>query len=225
VIRNLQRATFACVFVVSACAARVEPPSPAAADAHGAHAQAPADSHAQQHGHAVPALPATAGPGWTVADVQFMQGMIPHHAQAMVMSRLAPPRTQTREVLMLAEKIDISQEDEIELMRRWLVERNQAVPPDEHLHHMHMPGMLTDAQLAQLEAARGRDFDRLFLQFMIMHHEGALAMAETLFASPGAAQDPDIFSFATDVVNDQTAEIHIMKYLLEVLGANRGSET
>ena len=175
-------------------------------------AAAGAADHAAHHMHE---LPATAGPGFTVADVRFMQNMIGHHAQAMTMTSMAPSRGASESVLRLAQKIDISQRDEIEMMKRWLAERKQAVPVVEaHAHGMTMPGMLTAEQLAQLGAARGREFDRLFLTFMIRHHAGALQMVEALFRSPGAGQDPDIFRFASDVDADQRDEILVMERLL-----------
>jgi uncharacterized protein (DUF305 family) len=161
---------------------------------------------------------AQAGPGFTVADVQFMQNMIGHHAQAIIMAALAPTRGASGDVLRLAQKIDISQRDEIVMMKGWLVERKQSAPDEAHAHHMMMPGMLTPEQMAKLEAARGREFDRLlFLTFMIQHHEGALQMVETLFKSPGAAQDSDLFRFATDVGVDQRDEIYVMQKMLEMI--------
>ena len=165
-------------------------------------------------------LPATDGPGFTAADVRFMQGMIPHHAQAIEMARLAGPRGAGSRVLQLALKIDISQRDEIKFMQRWLDERKQAVPDSAHLHMMVMPGMLTPAQLAELERARGTDFDKLFLAFMIQHHQGALAMVDELLASPGAAQDSDIFRFVTDVDADQSAEIDLMGAMLDAISGS-----
>jgi uncharacterized protein (DUF305 family) len=178
-------------------------------------ASLPAD--AAQHDHAA-MLPASAGPGFTVADVRFMQDMIGHHAQAITMAALATTRAQSNHVLRLAQKIDISQRDEIGFMQEWLRGRGQAVPDSAQAHAMQMPGMLTPAQMTQLAATRGRDFDRLFLRFMIQHHEGALTMAETLFASRDAAQDSDLFRFATDVVADQGDEIHVMQQMLDMIG-------
>ena len=163
------------------------------------------------------APPAQAGPGFTVADVQFMQNMIGHHAQAIIMAALASTHGASSNVLKLAQKIDISQRDEIGLMKRWLEERKQSAPDEAHAHHMMMPGMLTPEQMARLEAARGREFDRLFLTFMIQHHEGALQMVDTLFKSPGAAQDSDLFRFATDVGVDQRDEIYVMQKMLEMI--------
>jgi uncharacterized protein (DUF305 family) len=168
-------------------------------------------------------MAATAGPGYTVADVQFMQGMIGHHAQAVAMVAFVGTHGAGEQVAKLAQKIDISQRDEIGLMRRWLADRDQVVPDDMHAHAMQMPGMLSAEQLKQLDAARGREFDRLFLRFMIQHHEGALTMVEALFDSPGAAQDSEIFRFVTDVDFDQRAEIYVMQSMLDTLDTERGS--
>jgi uncharacterized protein (DUF305 family) len=159
-------------------------------------------------------------PRYTRADVEFMHGMIRHHAQALVMAALAPTQAARPDVKTLAGRIDVAQRDEIALMERWLRERRETVPePHAHAnmpgHQMPlMPGMLTAEQLAQLERARGPEFDRLFLAFMIQHHEGALAMLEQLFATPGAGQDPVIFRFASDVEADQTTEIDRMRSML-----------
>ena len=182
----------------------------------GAHAGGHEHAAAQEH------LPATAGPGYTVADVQFMQHMIGHHAQALVMAAMAPTHGASERMLQLAEKIDISQRDEIALMKQWLTERGQAVPPVDYMAHMAMPGMLTPEQMAELDAARDREFERLFLTFMIRHHEGALQMVEDLFDAPGAGQDPDIFRFVTDVDADQRDEIYVMQTMLDMLN-NPGS--
>jgi uncharacterized protein (DUF305 family) len=194
--------------------------------AHAAHEPAPAatptDQRVHDHAHG-DALPATAGPGYTVADVHFMQMMIGHHAQALLMTELVPGRGADGRLLRLAQKIDISQRDEIAMMRQWLVERGQAVPTDDHVHSMQMPGMVTEAQLAQLAASRGNGFDRLFLRLMIQHHDGAVEMVDTLFASPGAAQDSDIFRFATDVAADQLDEIGVMQHMLALLETSQGA--
>ena len=182
-----------------ACATRTVAPPP----------EVPAQ---EQHDHNT-ALPASAGPGFTVADVRFMQNMIGHHAQAIKMAELAPTRGVSDALQQLARKIDISQRDEIGMMQQWLRERQQPIPGDDHMHHM-MPGMLTPEQFAQLSGARGREFERLFLSFMIRHHEGALQMVEELFKAEGAGQDPDIFRFATDVDADQRDEIFVMEKML-----------
>lgn len=168
-------------------------------------------------------LPATASTGYTVADVKFMQGMIGHHTQAIIMSAYAPTHGASNNVLKLARKIDISQRDEIVFMKHWLEDRHQAVPTDAtyemmmSMPDMRMPGMLTTQQLAQLDAARGAEFDRLYLMFMIGHHQGALSMVKDLNATPAAAQDPDIFRFVTDVDTDQRAEIYVMHELLDMM--------
>lgn len=163
-------------------------------------------------------LPATAGPGFTVPDVRFMQNMIGHHAQAIVMAELAPDHGASDAVRRLAQKIDISQRDEIALMKRWLSTRAQTVPTDAQAHAMMMPGMLSAEQLSELAAAHGPAFDRLFLSYMIQHHEGALLMVDELFSSPGAGQESDIFRFASDVDTDQRDEIFVMQTMLETLG-------
>jgi uncharacterized protein (DUF305 family) len=172
----------------------------------------------------MPELPATAGPGYTAADVHFMQMMMGHHAQALVMSAKATTHGADEMVLRLAEKIDISQRDEIDMMRQWLQEREQVVPTEAQMLAMQMPGMLTPEQMRQLDAARGLAFDRLFLLLMIEHHKGAILMVDELFASPGAGQDSDIFRFATDVAADQGDEIFIMHRMLDMLAAPGGSQ-
>lgn len=153
----------------------------------------------------------------TPADVQFMQGMIGHHAQALEMSALVPSRTTNEDIRKLAQRIEISQADEISMMREWLQGRGAQVP-DEHAHHAHgaalMPGMLTAEEIKRLAAATGAEFDELFLAGMIKHHEGALTMVQELFGKPGAGQEPDIFAFASDVDADQRMEIDRMGALL-----------
>jgi uncharacterized protein (DUF305 family) len=174
-------------------------------------------------------------PPYTAADVRFMQGMIGHHAQAVLMAAMAPTHGAGDDIRRLAERIDVSQRDEMTMMQRWLRERGQPVPdqrqPGEHdghagmemtgmdmpgmtMSHALMPGMLTPAQLAQLGAASGAEFDRLFLTFMIQHHQGALTMVDQLFSSQGAGQDVTIFRFASDVSADQTTEIERMQSML-----------
>lgn len=208
------------VLAVSGCGstpegATPEGPSPATS----AEADAPDEAGTHQH-----QLSATAGPGFTEADVKFMQMMIVHHAQAIVMAEMAPTHGASARLLALTRKIEISQEDEIELMERWLRDRDQPVPTEEQIRTMHMPGMLTPDQLAQLDAARGTEFDRLFLEYMIQHHLGAVDMVEGLFAEPGAGQDSEIFRFATDVGADQLDEIGVMETMLEELGPSPRSE-
>lgn len=193
------------------------------------------------------------------ADVHFMTAMIGHHAQALVMTGLLDARSTHRGMRLLAERIRVSQEDEIAAMQAWLRTRGQAVPTPvttyarttgaahgshggqgaahamphataahgahgthgAHGAHGDMPGMLTSAQLDTLAAARGTRFDRLFLRYMIAHHEGAITMVRTLFATPGAGQEPQLYGFAADVDADQQAEIRRMRALLAQLPAER----
>jgi uncharacterized protein (DUF305 family) len=154
----------------------------------------------------------------TAADTQFMQGMIGHHAQALDMVALVATRSRNEDLKRLALRIDVSQRDEMAMMRDWLARRDEDLP-DAHAHHgtHRMPGMLTDAQMDALAAARGVAFDRLFLEGMIQHHGGALTMVKDLFATRGAAPEPEIFDFAADVEADQTMEIARMRALLKEL--------
>jgi uncharacterized protein (DUF305 family) len=160
---------------------------------------------------------------YTKADVHFMQGMIHHHAQAVVMAGWAQTHGARPDVKTLAERIDVAQRDEMAFMQRWLRERHENVPdPLEHYEMGHdmpgmtemMPGMLTAEQMKQLDAARGPEFDRLFLTFMIQHHTGAITMVDQLFASPGAGQELYVFRFASDVNADQNTEIERMRLML-----------
>ncbi len=177
----------------------------------------------------------------TEADVRFMENMIHHHAQAVEMSRLVPDRTENPDILLLARRIDRSQDDEIAFMARWLRDRGEPVPAiaealmgggmdaagahDDHAHHHDhgahghdddplMAGMLTAEQLQELADARDDAFDRLFLEFMVYHHEGAIDMVEALFATRGAAQDTELFQFASHVDADQRIEIGRMTRML-----------
>jgi uncharacterized protein (DUF305 family) len=158
-----------------------------------------------------------AGALFTEADVHFMQGMIAHHAQAIHMSRMAAARGANPRVLRFAQKIDQSQAGEIVLMQEWLRANGQVAPDTSAWRGMSMPGMLTAAELAALEAARGVAFDRQFLVLMIRHHEGALRMVADLLATPRAAQDVDVSVLANDVETVQTAEIAVMRQLLQEL--------
>jgi uncharacterized protein (DUF305 family) len=151
---------------------------------------------------------------YTVADVEFMQGMIAHHAQAIYMSRMAAAHHASPHLLKLAEKIDQSQVAEIAIMQDWLRRTGQAVPDTTSWRTMHMAGMLTDEQLKELDAAKGAEFDHAYLTMMIQHHEGALQMVEDLFNTPLAGQDVDVNVFANDVVTVQTAEIGAMQRML-----------
>jgi uncharacterized protein (DUF305 family) len=158
-------------------------------------------------------------PAVNEADVRFMQGMIGHHAQALEMTALLPARTTREDMRLLALRIDVSQADEIKMMERWLTDRRQAVPSP-HAHHLPgaklMPGMLTPEDMSRLSAAKGAEFERLFLELMIRHHQGALSMVKELFSRDGAAQDGDIFAFAADVEADQQMEIDRMRRMLAV---------
>jgi uncharacterized protein (DUF305 family) len=165
-------------------------------------------------------------PAYTAADVYFVSGMIGHHAQAVLMADWAPSHGASQSIRALCERIVVAQRDEIAFMQRWLRERHETVPDADPSHaHMTsgmnhpalMPGMLTAEQLAQLDRARGVEFDRLFLTFMIQHHEGAIAMVEQLLNARGAAQDDNIFKFAADVNVDQTTEIDRMSLMLAAL--------
>jgi uncharacterized protein (DUF305 family) len=151
---------------------------------------------------------------YTVADVEFMQGMIAHHAQAIYMSRMAEAHNASPRLLQLAEKIDQSQVAEIAIMQDWLRRNGQAVPDTSSWRTMHMAGMFTDDQLKELDAASGAAFDHAYLTMMIQHHEGALQMVEDLFNTPLAGQDVDVNVFANDVVTVQTAEIGAMQRML-----------
>lgn len=157
----------------------------------------------------------------TAADVRFMTMMIAHHAQAVAMAGHAAANGASAPVLALANRIVNGQQDEIATIEQWLRDRGQPLPAAAaHAHHAGdapMHGMLTEAQLARLRDARGPEFDRLFLTFMIQHHRGAVAMVEELIATPGAAQDETVFKFASDVNVDQTTEIARMERMLLAL--------
>ena len=162
---------------------------------------------------------------YTKADVDFVSGMIGHHAQAVLMAGWAPSHGASPSVQALCERIVVAQRDEIRFMQRWLRDRNLPVPDGDTSHMMMagmnmklMPGMLTPEQLTELDKARGADWDRLFLQDMIQHHNGAIEMVETLFSSQGAVQDEYIFKFASDVHVDQITEVNRMTKMLESMG-------
>jgi len=191
-------------------------------------------------------LAAVVHPEPTEGDARFMQGMLAHHAQAIVMTSLVADRTQNRDIRLLARRIELSQDDEIAIMRRWLTDRGEPVPelqlrytaptPAEHdhghpahpptplaaahgSHGMHgMHGMLSPEELDTLAAASGAAFDRLFLELMIRHHQGALQMVEELFSS-GSGQETEIFQFASHVEGDQHIEIRRMQGMLQALSS------
>ncbi len=190
---------------------------------------------------------------FTDADVAFVTGMISHHAQALVMSELAPTHGASQAIQTLAARIINAQTDEIALMQRWLADRGQPVPQvkidgldlmiemsspegdaghDAHMemahdggaHEHHMPGMLTRAQLEELASAFGSEFDRLFLTYMIGHHAGAVTMVDDLFAVDGTGQDEAVFKLASDVQVDQITEIERMKRMLDAMAPLAESE-
>lgn len=190
---------------------------------------------------AAPAAPATTGQDtqttdpvarpdlvrapYSEGDINFMSGMIPHHAQAVLIAGWAASHGARPDVLVLCERIAVGQRDEIVFMRNWLRDRGEVVPAADATHHrmkmngmehdMLMPGMLTEADLAQLDKARGPEWDRLFLAAMIRHHEGALTMVDELFRAFGAMQDDDVYKFVSDLYADQTTEIERMQKMLE----------
>jgi uncharacterized protein (DUF305 family) len=161
------------------------------------------------------------------ADVNFMTGMIPHHAQAVLIAGWAPTHGASEAVRRFCERVVVGQGDEIVLMQNWLRDRKLEVPPANAthmrmnmggmMHDMLMPGMLNDEQLKELDAARGKDFDRLFLNAMIGHHQGAIAMVDQLEAAEGSRQDEVVFRFSSDVYADQTTEINVMKKMLDAI--------
>jgi uncharacterized protein (DUF305 family) len=162
---------------------------------------------------------------YTAADIHFMSAMIAHHAQAIDIARWAPTHGASRPLQILSERVINAQRDEIALMQQWLRERQLPVPEASatmamggagHLHHQ-MPGMLTPAQLEQLDQARGKEFDRLFLTFMIQHHQGAVTMVKELSSSHGAGLDDTVFKLASDISADQTSEIDRMQQMLAEL--------
>ena len=208
------------LLVLSACAPAAQGPaaSPSQPRASAPDARAVADSVRRSY---------------TAADVEFMTHMIGHHAQAIEMARLTPTHDASPSVRILSERIINAQQDEIATMQRWLRARHQPVPEadpggikmkmDGAEHVMLMPGMLTEDQMKQLDAARGREFDRLFLTLMIQHHKGALTMVDRLFGSHGAAQEDAIFKFASDVSADQSTEVARMQTMLAAMPAEARS--
>ena len=171
-----------------------------------------------------PARPDLVREPYNAADVAFMAGMIPHHAQAVLIAGWAGSHGARPDVRTLCERIVVGQRDEIETMRNWLRDRGEEVPAADATHHrmkmngvehdMLMPGMLTAEDLAQLDKARSADWDTLFLKAMIRHHEGALKMVDDLFESYGAMQDEDVYKFVSDMYADQTGEIERMQKML-----------
>jgi uncharacterized protein (DUF305 family) len=212
------RSIMVTVFALTACSSRASEgvrtsPPPATSGQEGVSVRSKADSVRYPH---------------TQADVDFMSHMIGHHAQALVMAGWAPTHGASPQVRNLAERIINGQQDEIATMQRWLRDRGQPVPEarpggmkmkmDGMEHEMLMPGMLTEAQMKELDQARGSEFDRLFLRYMIQHHKGAVTMVKELFGTTGAAQDETTFKLASDVSADQSSEITRMEQMLAGLG-------
>ncbi len=164
-------------------------------------------------------------PGYVAGDAKFMTGMIGHHAQAVLIAGWAPTHGASPSIIRLTERIVVGQQDEIQLMETWLRDRGEPVPDSSHAGHvgmdhaMHMPGMLSAAQLDSLDNARGPAFDRLFLTYMIQHHMGAIVMVNELFATHGAGQDEPTFRLASNIYADQTTEIARMQKMLAALDA------
>ena len=222
-------AAFLAAFAITACSG---------AGASGA-APAPAPAPARQPATSIAKLEAiylarmdSARMGFTAADVFFMTGMIGHHGQALVMAALAPSHGASPTVQTLCARIINAQQDEIATMQQWLRDRGQTVPivhitgtsmtVDGPEYAMHMPGMLTPEQIQELDAGRGRDFDRLFLRYMIQHHRGAVTMVHELFGTDGAALDDVVFKLASDIQVDQITEIARMELMLnEIANAGR----
>jgi uncharacterized protein (DUF305 family) len=188
---------------------------------------APAASHQSQLLDSARARADSVRHPYTQTDVDFMSHMIGHHAQALVMAGWAPTHGAGASVRILAERIINAQQDEIASMQRWLGDRGKPVPEARPTgmkmmmngveHEMLMPGMLTEAQMRQLDQAKGPEFDRLFLTYMIQHHRGAVSMVKDLFGTNGAAQDETVFKFANDVNVDQSTEIARMERMLAAL--------
>ena len=157
---------------------------------------------------------------YSLGDIQFLRGMIPHHSQAKEMSALAQDRTNNTIVLAVAARITLSQDDEISMMQGWLVDQGLDAP-SEDVHHQpgfeRMKGMLSDEQMEELAASSGPEFDRLYLEYMIDHHQGALDMVEMLLDQRGSVQDPLLYEFTSDLTSDQTSEIERMDLLLASL--------
>lgn len=177
-------------------------------------------------GQATKVLPSTTRavlPPISIEDIEFMRGMIMHHAQAVEMTALIETRTDNKELRLLGARISQSQSDEINFMKRWLATRDEPtemvmemgdMSDMDHGSHIMMPGMLSRKQMAALRRARGVEFDKLFLEGMIQHHKGALVMVKEMFDTAGSGQDAELFNFATDVDSGQRAEIKIMQTML-----------
>ncbi len=211
--RLLATGALACLLSLSVSAQQAEPATPVVVQP-----GAPG-----QPTRALPPSTRATLPPYSPADVQFMQHMIMHHAQAVEMTALIESHTQNARLRSLGARISRSQSDEINFMKRWLMTREEPVSPampdmpgmDMSSHQMLMPGMLTPKQMDALRKAKGEEFDELFLKGMIQHHNGALGMVKDLFDSAGSGQDAELFNFATDVDSGQRAEIKVMQTMLD----------
>ena len=204
--------------ILTACARAAVTPAPEPQVMRVKHGDVAAIARARQDSARIP---------YTAADVHFMSGMISHHAQAIAMAKWAPTHGASQSVRILASRIINAQTDEIVIMQQWLADRQQQIPEpdpkgmkmnmDGMTHVMLMPGMLSEDQMKQLDAARGKEFDRLFLTFMIQHHGGAVQMVQQLFSTYASGQNDVVFKFASDVNTDQTTEIARMEKMLDSL--------
>ena len=202
----------ACLLSLSVSAQQAEPPTPVVVQP-----GAPGQPTKILPSSTRPTLPPS-----SPADVQFMQHMIMHHAQAVEMTALIESHTKNKALQTLGARISRSQSDEIKFMKRWLATRGEPIAPPMHnmhgmdtsSHSMLMPGMLTPKQMEALRKAKDQEFDQLFLKGMIQHHQGALTMVKDLFDTAGAGQDAELFNFTTDVDTGQRAEIRIMQTML-----------
>ncbi len=207
---------------VACSRAALEPAvAPTGHEGHGDHADHGAMATDDPAGHSHSGLPddvrIPAGDNYTVADVHFMQGMIAHHAQAIDMSKLAETRSRDTRLIRFAQKIDQSQATEIQQMEAWLHERKQWIPDTADYRTIKMTGMLTAEELAEMGKKSGTAFDRIFLELMIRHHEGALSMVDDLFKAPRSGQEVNVNVFANEVQQVQTIEIGLMRQMLEEL--------
>ena len=204
--------------VLAACARTAAAPPPAPEPLRVKHGDTEAIARARADSARIP---------YTAADVHFMSGMISHHAQAIAMAKMAYTHKASPSVQTLAGRVINAQTDEIAIMQQWLADRQLQVPEpdpkgmkmnmDGMTHVMLMPGMLSEAQMQQLDAARGKEFDRLFLTLMIQHHSGAVQMVQQLFSTYASGQNDVVFKFASDVNTDQTTEIARMEKMLDSL--------
>jgi uncharacterized protein (DUF305 family) len=204
--------TLACLLSLPVCAQHTDPGTPVVVQP---------GAPGQPTRTLPPSTRATLPPS-SSADVQFMQGMIMHHAQAVEMTALIASHTESKDLRSLGARISSSQSDEIKFMKRWLATRGEPLSPAmpempgmDMSKPMLMPGMLTPKQMENLKKAKSAEFDRLFLTGMIQHHNGALIMVKDLFDTAGSGQDAELFNFATDVDSGQRAEIRIMQTMLE----------